>query len=727
MDKSAPKEKKTRRGSWVGVTPTLLIHRVGAGMSVSRWHFGVLSLLLVLGVTGSLVTHVVVKGWETERIHSDFDRRFESVLTAFNRRMDANLAILNSIVGLQGVQNGVSRDSFQAMVSAAWTGQSSIQALGWAPRVDRRDLDRHVRLEVRDGMADYQVYEHDVETGERVLAGERSEYFPISYIEPGDVNLPLHGLDLGMETSLRVAMSRVLATGKSSATRKLSIPTDAGDIDAVVVLVPVHTPGTTIPTPAVPVVDGEGAAHFSRKVKGLAVGVFRVDELLRSAREGTEGIMEVSIADNTDGTSAGNRWVVGSQLEVATGDASYGFLASNVTSVGGREWVLSAKPTSAYLTSQRTWQAEGLLVAGLQFVALFVAYLRLIFSRSAEVERLVEQRTAELMRTSRRLKREMINRRTSERALHNNEERIKALFDIGTGRIDLATPGGTDVFSIARQAWANQGPPLEAEAEVQPEGFAESAESAGNAGNAADGGATEERIFEQMSTEIRSPIAAMVCAAKILGRHKTMTPEKVSKFADIVVNEGERLRCLINETLELSSLEAARERALALEPVACERLFKRVTSVVGAYAARKLIKLTVLTDEEVQPVAADEDRIVQVLVDLAENAVKFTPPRGTVKLSVSRHNHNYMRFSVTDTGLGMLIADQKRVFSAFSADADQLREPHDERGVGLAVCKEIVERHGGTIWVDSKRGFGSTFSFTLPVVSKHQATGTDPA
>ena len=88
---------------------------------------------------------------------------------------------------------------------------------------------------------------------------------------------------------------------------------------------------------------------------------------------------------------------------------------------------------------------------------------------------------------------------------------------------------------------------------------------------------------------------------------------------------------------------------------------------------------------------------------------------------MTRQNANYVRFSVSDSGVGMSVTEQEKAFDAFSQDADVLKTTSEGSGFGLASCKEIVERHGGTIWVDSQVGVGSTFSFTLPVVNKRQA------
>jgi CheY-like chemotaxis protein/anti-sigma regulatory factor (Ser/Thr protein kinase) len=113
------------------------------------------------------------------------------------------------------------------------------------------------------------------------------------------------------------------------------------------------------------------------------------------------------------------------------------------------------------------------------------------------------------------------------------------------------------------------------------------------------------------------------------------------------------------------------------------------------------------------PITGDRDRLIQVVINLISNAVKFTTTGSVACRALRRDNH--LVVSVTDTGMGIAPADQPKVFERFKQVGDTLTDKPKGTGLGLPICREIVEHHGGRIWVESALGQGSTFSFTLPL------------
>ena len=114
----------------------------------------------------------------------------------------------------------------------------------------------------------------------------------------------------------------------------------------------------------------------------------------------------------------------------------------------------------------------------------------------------------------------------------------------------------------------------------------------------------------------------------------------------------------------------------------------------------------------------DGKRIGQVLTNLIENAIKATPSSGTVRLHAAIVDDN-IQVSITDTGIGIPEADIDRIFDPFYSTANRSRYGV-HLGLGLAICQQIIQGHGGQIWVESEQGQGSTFSFTLPLVVREQ-------
>jgi len=523
-------------------------------------------------------------------------------------------------------------------------------------------------------------------------------------VSPAKANGSLPGFDLGSDPEYRQALHRARDTGKAAATAPL-VYENGNDAEQVVVVVMPVFRGGTIP-------DREQQRYDL--LEGYVFGVFRIDGFIRTATFGMGDIMNVAVSDaGGSGPHVGATWIFGDGFEHAGGKRAIASSREAEVDVFGRTWRLYARPQPGYVFANRTWQAEGLLVAGLQFAALLDAYLLLVFGRTARVEALVVRRTAALQRSNHELKREMINRLAAERALRVGEERIKSLFDVddtGMGLRGLAVPSASGQACDAKSHWAAHG-------ETDPHLSETTILAPGQA----------DATLARVSDDLRSPVASMRVAAKILSRHDTLSADEISKFVDVILDGGERLSHLINETLDLSILEAARARRLKFDSVDVERLLGRALTIANTYAARKGIEVSAEIDTELAPAMADEDRIVQILTNLAENAVRFTHPGGRVRLAAGQHNGNYLRFSITDSGLGMTAREQATAFDGFAVEGDLVEGQRQSGSVGLAVCKEIIERHGGTIWVDSRRGVGTTFSFTLPVVGKRQAADVTQA
>jgi signal transduction histidine kinase len=123
------------------------------------------------------------------------------------------------------------------------------------------------------------------------------------------------------------------------------------------------------------------------------------------------------------------------------------------------------------------------------------------------------------------------------------------------------------------------------------------------------------------------------------------------------------------------------------------------------------------------PIRGDQDRLVQVVTNILTNAIKFTPPSGSIHVSARREAGPPPRVtvSVTDTGKGIPEEDLKIIFDKFQRSGDHLTSAVEGTGLGLAIAREIVEFHGGKIWAESSHGKGTTFSFTLPLDRERQA------
>ena len=139
----------------------------------------------------------------------------------------------------------------------------------------------------------------------------------------------------------------------------------------------------------------------------------------------------------------------------------------------------------------------------------------------------------------------------------------------------------------------------------------------------------------------------------------------------------------------------------------------RFLVLVRERASRRGISLALLVDEQIHGFVGDERKVKQILVNLLQNAVKFTPEGGRIDVKAALADGN-AEISVSDTGIGIAPEDQAAIFEEFTpVGGDDVRK-REGTGLGLTLAKKFVELHGGRIWVESAVGRGSTFSFTLP-------------
>lgn len=192
------------------------------------------------------------------------------------------------------------------------------------------------------------------------------------------------------------------------------------------------------------------------------------------------------------------------------------------------------------------------------------------------------------------------------------------------------------------------------------------------------------------------------------------TANRVKDNLKIIISESERMTTLINDQLDLSKLQSGRIdwKEAELAPV---DLLKKTQAATSSFFAKSSVRFEIEHDPDLPTLLADSDRLLQVMLNLVSNAVKFTE-EGTVICKASS-GEGFVTFSVSDSGIGIPQAQQKDIFNKFIQVNSTVKGKPTGTGLGLAISKKIVEHHKGTIWVESELGKGSTFYFTIPIHS----------
>jgi PAS domain S-box-containing protein len=234
---------------------------------------------------------------------------------------------------------------------------------------------------------------------------------------------------------------------------------------------------------------------------------------------------------------------------------------------------------------------------------------------------------------------------------------------------------------------------------------------------------TEERAVEQMksdfvstvSHELRTPLAAIYGAALTLQRNDVRLEESQrTGLLAVISGEADRLARIVNDILWASRLDSG-QMAIAIERCDAAALAAGVAQAVRTHVPTN-VELVLEAPEQLPPVAADPDKLRQVLTNLVDNAVKYSPDGGRVRVELS-HSGSRIRFRVEDQGLGIPPTEQSRIFEKFFRLDPNLTRGVGGTGLGLYICRELVHRMHGRIWVVSDGRRGSTFTVELPASS----------
>jgi GAF domain-containing protein len=224
----------------------------------------------------------------------------------------------------------------------------------------------------------------------------------------------------------------------------------------------------------------------------------------------------------------------------------------------------------------------------------------------------------------------------------------------------------------------------------------------------------KSEFLANMSHELRTPLNAIIGFSEILAEKMFGDiNEKQTEYLQDILESGRHLLSLINDILDLSKIEAGRME-LELSEFDLPQAIENALILVRERASRRGIRLGSTIDERLGMIGGDERKVKQVLLNLLSNALKFTPEGGRIDVS-ARLDGDMAEVSVADTGIGIAPEDQIAVFEEFRQVGASDKKA-EGTGLGLALSRKFIELHGGRIWVKSKPGAGSTFTFTLPLL-----------
>ena len=219
----------------------------------------------------------------------------------------------------------------------------------------------------------------------------------------------------------------------------------------------------------------------------------------------------------------------------------------------------------------------------------------------------------------------------------------------------------------------------------------------------------KDEFISTVTHELRTPLTAIQSIAEILRDYPETEKNEQHNFLGIMINEIQRLSRLINQVLDFQKIESGRMQ-WNIKPLNLINVIQNAVDATRQLVTHKEMLMTVNL-----PITGDQDQLIQAMVNLISNAVKFCDPRtGQINVTL-RHHYNKLYVSVQDNGIGIDQDDQNVIFEQFRQISPSGRGRPQGSGLGLAITRRIIEFHAGQISVESEPGKGATFNIVLPI------------
>jgi PAS domain S-box-containing protein len=718
------------------------------------------------GVVGSLILFAELRTKEHERLEDDFLHAAEDRVSALKKTLEFDSCILGAIRSFYDGSESVERAEFCVFVSPMLRRHPSIRALEWVTRVAESERESLEEAAVRDGLADFWVIEDDPQ-GVLIPAQPRKEYFPITYVEPHQGNVARLGFDLGTLPPCRRAMDCARDSGEMAATSCIRLIGEPGAPWGLRFFLPVYRHPAPI----------SSVAQRRVNLRGFVVGVFRVQGIVEEGISAlTPGSVQFTVQDNASlpggqflyahpsRTHPATRDVLDSAAGKPPGDLQY----SESLNVGGRRWQIDCTPAPAFLATRRSWQSWVSLVFGLLMTMLTVGYLIFATVYYRHNERL----TAKLSDTVDAIQNEIKERTGAEQAAKREAAKLSAMISgmqegvvfadsenviveindyfcslfgrqpaeiLGKRIEDFHASGvlehihrvlaqfrkDTDFAPLVMQRPLGK---MEVVLRMQPiyrEGVYDGVllnvidvtELVQARKQAEEATEAKSRFLAVMSHEIRTPLSAILGYTDLL-RDAALPPGTRASYLAIVRRNAEHLLQLINDILDLAKIEAGK-MTVELQPCHLVSLVADVASMMRPRAEQRGNLLQVLYNGNVpETIGTDGARLQQALINLVGNAAKFTE-KGSIQIVVSylprwRNDQPAVSLEVVDTGIGIQPEILPQLFQPFVQAHQATSRRFGGTGLGLTICKQLVEMLGGELGVRSTPGKGSTFTITVP-------------
>lgn len=610
----------------------------------------------LLGIAVTIVAFQAVAQYSRELAQREFDRQSAHYLMILSKGIDRYVELAEEASQLlKGPAKEADRWEFFEFAKAALPRYSAVQSLIWVPRVEAAEIFLYEQTARDDGLFDYHSSRYDPD-GNPVAVDQSKEIFPAFFIEPYPGNEALLGVDLASMPEFAPVLDRARAAGRMAA--GFSGESGQGSERGTLMLLalPVYADGESPE-----IADSPGLAP-----EGFLVVTLRFADILEQTLNDFTTPAWLDTYVYAVGDNPGKRLLHyrpsplrSETVTPSPGAESDGTHQAKVSyEIGGVELSLVIRPVPGTLRSDAGVLPLGVALVGFLLTALLAQQLHTLRSRQKSAETIVERRTEELFvaqESNAELEEEILERERMEGELR----------------------------AAKRQA-----------------------ESANNA---------KSEFLAVVSHELRTPLNAIIGFSEML-MYETFGPlgdERYNDYVEDIRGSGLHLLSLINNILDLSKVEADKFELLESDVDIASTVADALKFVKGRADAAGIHTETEFS-ELLPGVRADQRAVMQILVNLLTNAVKFTPRDGRVMVGAELVDDGSLQISVSDTGIGIPENELLRVLEPFAQTDTTVSREYEGTGLGLPLSKRLIELHEGTLEIESEPGLGTTVRIEFP-------------
>ena len=483
-----------------------------------------------------------------------------------------------------------------------------------------------------------------------VKAGKREEYLPVYFVEPFKGNESSLGLDLSTNPLLQQSLERARDSGEKIATAGTLLSAGNEIRNGITIIQPVFATGAAPDT----------LEARRENLVGFALATIRVVEMLNSVLENstTPVGLDVYIFDASVKSADNLLFYRPSRIRPGGSkplDETSGLFSTSLLRVADRQWNIVLRAAPGTFAGDTGFIAWGVLAFGMLLTALLANYVVSSATRTRLIERSVALRTAELSESNAALETEISQRRQVEVEMRTAKEEAE----------------------VANQAKSD--------------------------------------FLAMVSHELRTPLNAIIGFSEVMANEMQgpLREGNYLEYSKDIHDSGTHLLSLINDILDLSKIEA-NELQLNETPLDVPEIVHVAVGLVQADAAAGRVTIKTVFPGELPRLRADERALKQTLINLLSNAIKFTEPGGRVQIECGIGDAGCFELTVTDTGIGIDKKYLHTVFQPFSQIDSSLARKYEGTGLGLPLCKRLMELHGASVNLESTPGRGTTVHIVFP-------------